>query len=138
MSEKYELIAAEKADPTSPYPVVKMCGWLGVSTSGFYDHLSAVETARQQRRTKIIDQVRAAHAAGRGAYGVRRVHAVLRRSDDHEVASVSLKLVRSVMAEVGLAGCQPRAYKTTTRRIRRRPVSRRIFSVGTSPPTGPG
>jgi transposase InsO family protein len=114
MSEKYQLIAAEKADPYSPYSVIKMCGWLQVSSSGFYDHINARETARQQRRIKIIIHVRAAHAAGRGAYGVRRVQAVLARSHDPEVASCSLKLVRSVMAELGLAGCQPRAYQTTT------------------------
>jgi putative transposase len=115
MSEKFELVAAEKADPNSRYPVIKMCAWLGLSTSGFYDHCNAVETERARRRTKIITQVQAAHRAGRGAYGVRRVHAVLCRSDDPEVASCSLKLVRAVMAELGLAGCQPRAYKTTTR-----------------------
>ena len=115
MSEKYELIAAEKADPTSPYPVIKMCTWLQVSSSGFYDHANAVDTLRQQRRTKIITHVRAAHDAGRGAYGVRRVHAVLTRSHDPEVASCSIKLVRAVMAEQGLSGCQPRAYKRTTR-----------------------
>ena len=114
MSEKFALIAAEKADPTSPYPVVKMCAWLEVSTSGFYDHGNAVPSAQALRRTKIINHVRAAHALGRGAYGVRRVHAVLRRSSDPEVASVSENLVRAVMAELGLAGCQPRAYKTTT------------------------
>jgi putative transposase len=114
VSEKYRLIAAEKADPISPYPVLKMCMWLGVSASGFYDHLNAVETARQRRRAKIIIHVQAAYQAGRGAYGVRRVHAVLARSHDPEVASCSEKLVRSVMAELGLAGCQPRGYKTTT------------------------
>jgi transposase InsO family protein len=114
VSEKYELIAAEKADPTSAYPVIKMCVWLGVSTSGFYDRLDAIQTARQRRRAKIIIHVKAAYAAGRGAYGVRRVHAVLARSDDPEVASCSEKLVRSVMAELDLAGCQPRGYKTTT------------------------
>ena len=114
MSEKYELIAAEKADSTSPYPVIKMCAWLQVSTSGFYDHENAVETDRARRRAKIITHLRAAYKAGRGAYGVRRLHAVLRRSHDLEVATASLKLVRSVMAELGLAGCQPRAYKTTT------------------------
>ena len=32
MSEKYSFIDAEKAH----YPIVKMCGWLTVSTSGFY------------------------------------------------------------------------------------------------------
>jgi putative transposase len=114
MSEKFDLIAAEKADPISPYPVIKMCAWLGVSTSGFYDNLNAVETDRQRRRNKIITHVKAAHKAGRGTYGVRRVHAVLARCHDPEVSSASLKLVRSVMAELGLAGCQPRAYKTTT------------------------
>jgi hypothetical protein len=101
VSEKYELIAAEKADPTSAYPVIKMCVWLGVSTSGFYDRLDAIQTARQRRRAKIIIHVKAAYAAGRGAYGVRRVHAVLARSDDPEVASCSEKLVRSVMAGAG-------------------------------------
>ncbi len=114
MSEKFALIAAEKADPASPYPVTKMCGWLEVSTSGFYDHLNAVETDRERRRALVTVHVQAAHQAGRGAYGVRRVHAVLRRSQDPEVASASLTLVRSIMAELGLAGCQPRAYKTTT------------------------
>jgi putative transposase len=47
MSEKYALIAAEKADSTSVYPVVKMCTWLEVSTSGFYDHLDAEPSARR-------------------------------------------------------------------------------------------
>ena len=114
MSEKYALIAAEKADPTSPYSVVKMCAWLEVSTSGFYDHCNAEPSARELRRTKIITHVQAAYLLGRDGYGVRRVHAVLRCSDDPEVATVSLNLVRAIMAELGLAGCQPRAYKTTT------------------------
>jgi putative transposase len=115
VSEKFELVAAEKADPTSRYPLIKMCAWLGVSTSGFYDHCNAVETGRARRRAKIIIQVQAAHKAGRGAYGVRRIHAMLRRCDDPEVASCSEKLVRSVMGELGLSGCQPRGYKSTTR-----------------------
>ena len=55
MSEKYALIAAEKADPTSPYPVVEMCVWLEVSTSGFYDHGNALPSTRALRRTKITD-----------------------------------------------------------------------------------
>jgi putative transposase len=114
MSEKFAFIAAERADVTSPYSVVKMCPWLGVSTSGFDDHLTAVESDRQRRRTKIISHVRAAHEAGRGAYGVRRVWRVLARSHDPEVSSVSLKLVATIMRELGLKGCQPRAYKTTT------------------------
>jgi len=114
VSAKFAFIAAEKADPTSPYPVTSMCRWLHVSTSGFYDHLAAVETDRARRRAKVIMHVKAAFAAGRGSYGVRRVHGVLARSHDPEVAFCSAKLVRSIMAELGLKACQPRAYKTTT------------------------
>ena len=114
MTAKFAFIAAEKADPTSEFPVVKMCAWLKVSTSGFYDFCNAVETDRARRRAKVTVHVQAAHAAGRGCYGVLRVHGVLTRSHDPEVASASVKLVRSIMAELGLFGCQPRAYKATT------------------------
>jgi putative transposase len=113
VSEKFAFIAAEKATQNHP-PVVKMCRWLGVSTSGFYDYGNATETDRDRRRAKIIRQVQAAFDLGRGAYGVRRVRWVLGCSTDPEVASCSEKLVRSVMAELGLKACQPRAYKTTT------------------------
>ena len=45
MTAKFAFIAAEKADPTSVFPVTKMCRWLRVSTSGFYDYCNAAETA---------------------------------------------------------------------------------------------
>jgi hypothetical protein len=80
----------------------------------FHAHGSVVKPPWFLPPPKIIIEVKAAFEAGRGAYGVRRVHAVLAGSEDPEVASCSEKLVRSVMAELGLAGCQPRAYKTTT------------------------
>jgi putative transposase len=114
VSAKFAFIAAEKADTTSPYPVTSMCRWLRVSTSGFYDYGNAVETDRARRRAKLISHVQAAFTLGRGTYGVRRVHGVLTRSHDPEVASCSAKLVRSIMAELELKACQPRAYKTTT------------------------
>ena len=114
MTAKFAFIAAEKADPASVFPVVKMCRWLRVSTSGFYDYLGAVETDRDRRRAKVAQHVQAAFDLGRGTYGVRRVQHVLARSADPEVASASEKLVRSIMAELGLRACQPRAYKITT------------------------
>lgn len=114
MSEKFAFVAAEKADPTSPYPVATMCRWLHVSTSGFYEHQAAVETARDRRRAVVARHVQAVFDAGRGSYGVRRVHRVLQRSPDPQVAGCSEKLVRAVMADLGLQACQPRAYKTTT------------------------
>jgi transposase InsO family protein len=66
------------------------------------------------RRAKIEVHVQAAFAAGRGTYGVRRVHAVLGRSDDADVAGASVRIVRDIMQDKGLHACQPRAYRTTT------------------------
>jgi putative transposase len=114
VSDKYALIAAEKADPTSVYAVASMCTWLAVSTSGFYEWTTATPSARARRRALVTLHVRAAFDAGRGAYGARRVHAVLTHCDDPAIASVSLQLVRSIMRENDLVACQPRAYKVTT------------------------
>ena len=115
MSERYAFIAAEKADKNNPHPpVVKMCAWLEVSTSGFYAWACAEPSARERRRTKLAGVIEAVYAAGRGAYGVRRVHAALASHPDPEVAAASLNLVRALMSDLGLAGRQPRAYKRTT------------------------
>jgi len=114
MSERFALIGAEEADPTSPYPVTLMCQLLEVSTSGFYDWCRRAISTRARRRATVNTHVQAAFDAGRGTYGVRRVQQVLARSTDPQVASVSLNMVRSVMAELDLRACQPRAYKVTT------------------------
>ena len=114
MSAKYVLIGAEKADPLSPYSLVMMCRALGVSRSGFSSWAVATVSATARRRAQVGVHVRAAFAAGRGTYGVRRVHAVLGRSTDPQVAGASLNLVRAIMREQGLQACQPRAYRITT------------------------
>jgi len=100
VSEKFALIAAEQAyHHANALPVTSMCKALEVSRSGFYDWIRAEPSARAVRRAKIAVHLQAAFTLGRGTYGVRRVHAVLARSDDPEVASVSLDLVRTLMQE---------------------------------------
>jgi len=115
VSDKFALIAAEQADHNDDQlAVTSMCRALGVSRSGFYDWVRAEPCARAVRRAKVAVHLKAAFALGRGTYGVRRVHAVLARSDDPEVASVSLDLARTLMGENDLHACQPRAYRVTT------------------------
>jgi transposase InsO family protein len=113
VNEVFTFIAAEKASG-SVLSITLMCVLLKVSRSGFYAWETAVPSARARRRAKLVEHVRAAFEAGRGTYGVRRVHAILGRSDDPEVATVCLGLVRDLMAELGLHACQPRAYRVTT------------------------
>ncbi|GAB95327.1 hypothetical protein BJY21_003252 [Kineosphaera limosa] len=114
MSDKYALIAAEQATGEPAPSVSAMCSGLEVSRSGFYDWQRAEPSKRQRRRAKVTRHVHGAFEAGRGTYGVRRVHAILTRCTDPEVASASIDLVRAIMREEGLAACQPRAYKVTT------------------------
>ena len=114
MSEKFELIAAEQASLTQSTSVKGMCAALGVSCSGYYDWHRALPSARACRRAKVTTVVVAAFGVGRGTYGARRVHAMLTRSDDPDVACAGLDLVRDIMRERDLRACQPRAYRVTT------------------------
>ena len=125
MSAKYAFIDAEKADletkiitgavEAAEVPsLAMMCSWLRVSRSGFYEWRGRAVSARAARRELLACHVLAAFDAGRGTYGARRVHAILSRCDDSAVATASLKLVRSIMRELGLFACQPRAFRTTT------------------------
>ncbi len=88
MSDKFAFVAAEKADPASPFPVTLMCRWLEISTSGFYEWLEALPSARARRRATVGSHVQAAFKAGRGTYGVRRVRLV--EEDDAEPVRLDL------------------------------------------------
>lgn len=100
------MIEVEKAN----YDVAWMCRLLRVPRSSFYAWRNRVETAGQARRRELAVQVARVFAAGRGAYGCRRVTAQLNR-EGHDC---SVGLVADLMRELGLAAVQPRAYKRTT------------------------
>ena len=102
------MIEAEKAT----YPIAWMCRLLRVPRSSFYAWRVqvATETATTARRRQLGEHVARVFAAGRGAYGCRRVAAQLNR----EGHPCSVGLVADLMRELGLRACQPRAYRRTT------------------------
>lgn len=106
MSSKYEFIDGEKAN----YPITKMCAWIGVSRSGFYEWRDRPASATAERRAALTVLVREIFDANDGTYGYRRVHAEL----DRRRVPAGLELVRSIMRAEGLVACQPRPYRTTT------------------------
>lgn len=106
MSAKYALIDAEKAF----YPTARMCVWLSVSRSGFYEWAGRAPGIREQRRRALTGLVEAIFAHSRGTYGARRIAVVLARSG----YPASVALVGRLMAEVGLVACQPRPDQRTT------------------------
>src|SRR6266705_6146165 len=82
VTEKFEFIDAEYAayqESGEQYvpPVVKMCGWMEVSRSGFYEWRNAPESATAKRRGAPALIVRKSYDESDGTYGYRRVHADL-------------------------------------------------------------
>jgi putative transposase len=106
MSGKFELIDAQKAD----FPIVKMCEWAEVSTSGYYEWRDRPVSATAIRREHLTKLIAAIFTQSDETYGYRRIHAHLARQGDH----VSPEHVRELMRELDLVACQPRPWRPTT------------------------
>ena len=106
MTAKFAFIDGEK----DHYPISKMCAWLDVSTSGYYEWRDRPSSPAAQRRERLAAMITAIFEANHGTYGYRRIHAVLLRSGEQ----VSDELVRELMRELGLVACQPRPWRPTT------------------------
>jgi transposase InsO family protein len=111
VSTRYEFIDAEKAtrtpDGRPKYPVVKMCAWLEVSTSGYYEWCHRPQSATAARREYLQLLIQKVFDDSDGTYGYRRVHAQLARQGER----CTPELVRSIMRERGLVPCQPRPWR---------------------------
>ncbi len=88
-----------------------------IAPSGYYAHRRRAPSARTVRDEVVLAQVRRVHAdraVGRGLYGVRKVHAQLRRDGGVEGAPVSRRLVERLMRSAGLRGAvRGRRFVTT-------------------------
>ena len=106
MSERYELIAAEKAE----FEVTMMCELLDVSRSGFYEWYGRAPSAAQRRRAELTEMIRFVFASSGRTYGYRRVHAELVRSG----VAVDDELVRRLMVAAGLVPVQVKRRRGLT------------------------
>jgi transposase InsO family protein len=110
VSDKYAFIDAEYAQAAEVPTIGRMCGWLQVSRSGYYEWLTRPMSATAQRRQLLKIKIAAVFEACDGTYGYRRLHAELVRGGER----VGLELVRELMRELGLVARQPRPWRTTT------------------------
>src|SRR6187431_2999393 len=106
MSAKFAFIDAEKA----LYSIVKMCAWIGVSTSGYYEWRDRPPSATAQRRGHLAALIEWIFTDSDQTYGHRRIHAALLRQGER----VTPELVRSIMRELDLNPCQPRPFRPPT------------------------
>ena len=95
------------ADGRPRYTVRKMCAWLEVSTSGYYEWRTRPESATAKRRERLAELIVEVFVDSDETYGHRRVHAALGRRGEH----CSVELVRGLMRQLGLVACQPRPWR---------------------------
>jgi len=114
MNDSYGFIDAEKETITDDgdlkYTVTKMCHWLEVSTSGYYEWRDRVESVTAKRRARLGELVAKAFGDSEQTYGHRRVHAQLLRWGQR----CTPELVRRIMRDLGLVPCQPRPRRNLT------------------------
>ena len=91
------------------YPVKKMCTWLSVSASGFFDWRQRSDSATARRRERLCALIREAFESSDETYGYRRIHAQLARWG----VPCGPELVRGIMRELGLWPCQPRPWRAS-------------------------
>ena len=111
MSEKYAFIEAECAtlarDKACAPTITQLCGWLGVSPSGYYDWRSRPESTAAQRRELLKIKIKALFEANNEEYGYRRIHATLVRGGE----TADDETVRKIMRDLGLEPCQPKPWR---------------------------
>ena len=111
MSETYEFIDVEcatvtAADQACAPTVTRMCSWLEVSKSGFYEWRSRPLSVTAKRREELRLLISKAFEDSDSTYGYRRVHAQLGRWG----VAAGPELVRRLMRDLGLVSCQPRPW----------------------------
>jgi putative transposase len=109
VSDKSAFIDAEYAAAGAP-TIERMCRWLQVSRSGYYEWLHRPPSATAQRRQLLKIKIEALFEACDGTYGYRRLHEALLGGGE----PVGPELVRELMRELGLVACQPRPFRATT------------------------
>jgi putative transposase len=112
VSEVFEFIEAEyaadsHANNNEAPSVVKMCAWLEVSRSGFYEWRNRPMSATARRREELVLYIRKSFDDSDSTYGYRRVHADLVGWG----VECGPELVRSIMRELGLEPCQPKPWR---------------------------
>jgi transposase InsO family protein len=110
VSEVYEFIDAEYATSPAAPAIARMCAWLEVSRSGYYEWRSRPESATAKRREELKLLIAKAFDDSDGTYGYRRIWWQLARWG----VRAGAELVRALMRELGLVACHPRPWRPST------------------------
>jgi transposase InsO family protein len=110
VTDVYAFIDAEYATCDTAPGITRMCAWLEVSKSGFYDWKSRPESATAKRQHQLRLLIQRIFEDSDGTYGYRRVAWQLARQG----VVAGEELVRKLMRQLGLVACQPRPWRPST------------------------
>lgn len=106
-----------------------MCRVLAVSAAGYYGWLRHKPSARDQENERLMDKIKAAHAASRAIYGSLKIYRLLQREGEQ----INHKRVERLMREVGIQAKRVRKSRRMTDSRHGLPVAEnmlgRIFST---------
>jgi putative transposase len=111
------------AEHTSEFPLEKMCGWLGVSTSGYAAWKSGGSRRQRLSDAQLLALIEAIHRETKGAYGSPRIHDEIRDRG----LSASKARVERLMRENGIRARHKRRFKATTDSKHSLPVAENLL-----------
>jgi transposase InsO family protein len=122
---RYAFIEREERN----HSIALMCEVLVVSRSGFYKWKQDRDGIRKRRHDRLLQLIHKIFQQSRNTYGIRRVHAQLRRQGEN----VNRKLVEKLMHQYEIQPKRKRRFKSTTDSKHSLPVSnnelQRAFAV---------
>lgn len=107
---KFEFIANQATQQDNPFPIDYMCRMLSVTRQGYYAWKKRTPSQRDRDDSALRTKIKALFEFHKKRYGVRRIHAELRRGG----VRVAYKRVQRLMVEMGLISVHPRPRKRTT------------------------
>ncbi len=103
----FDHIRAEAAEGSS---VQRVCALLGVSRSGYYDHVARQALPTPSDEERLVTKMRAFQSAANGTYGKRRMHRELVADGEQ----VGRRRVGRLMREHGIVAVQTKLFHKTT------------------------
>jgi putative transposase len=100
------MIAVEKPN----FPIARMCRWAEVSESGFHAWARRTPSLNARRRVFLAGEIKRVFDESNGIFGYRKVHVRLAE----EGIDVCDRVVRELMAELGLVSCHPKKWRHLT------------------------
>jgi len=100
------MIAEEKPN----FPIARMCAWASVSESGFHAWARRAPSTSARRRAFLAGEIKRVFDESNGIFGYRKVHVRL----VEEGIEVCDRVVRELMAELGLVSCHPAKWRHLT------------------------